>query len=328
MTSSKYQYLTDEDVAHFLKHGFVRIPACFTKEAAADFTRDVWTRLGVDPNDVSTWNREKVNMPSHGSVKTKEFAPKAWGAMCELLGGEDRIDPESGIWNDGFIVNMGKEEYRGMKVEPKKLDNWHVDGDFFVHFLDSPEQGLLVIPLWTDIVPNGGGTMICSDGIARIAEHLYNNPEGVLPRMQPRDQDPENPDKPSLQWYIDTIQPCSEFHEMTGNLGDVILMHPLMLHSASKNVLRTQRIITNPPVSLKEPFCFDREDGNYSIVEQKTIRDLGGEERARQWKRTRERAAVIPERLKIQNRMMEDEKRRLKEKEMGGLAARKAQVVV
>ena len=29
--------------------------------------------------------------------------------------------------------------------------------------------------------------------------------------------------------------PDESFHEMTGNKGDVILMHPLMLHSASKN---------------------------------------------------------------------------------------------
>lgn len=32
--------------------------------------------------------------------------------------------------------------------------------------------------------------------------------------------------------------PDDSFHEMTGNKGDVILMHPLMLHSASKNGLR------------------------------------------------------------------------------------------
>jgi hypothetical protein len=40
-----------------------------------------------------------------------------------------------------------------------------------------------------------------------------------------------------------------------------------MLHSASKNLLRIPRVITNPPVSLKEPFCFDREDPkDYSLV--------------------------------------------------------------
>lgn len=45
-------------------------------------------------------------------------------------------------------------------------------GDFFVHFLDSPEQALLVIPLYTDILPNGGATWICTEGPAKIGQWL------------------------------------------------------------------------------------------------------------------------------------------------------------
>ena len=52
------------------------------------------------------------------------------------------------------------------------LDGWHNDGDFFVHFLDSPEQALLVIPLWSDIESKGGGTAVCGDGIKHVAKHL------------------------------------------------------------------------------------------------------------------------------------------------------------
>ena len=33
-----------------------------------------------------------------------------------------------------------------------------------VHFLDSPEQALLVIPIYSDIKPEGGGTYICPEG--------------------------------------------------------------------------------------------------------------------------------------------------------------------
>ena len=47
-------------------------------------------------------------------------------------------------------------------------------GDFFIHFLDAPEQGLLVIPLFTDIYPNGGGTWICSEGPRRIGKWLVS----------------------------------------------------------------------------------------------------------------------------------------------------------
>jgi hypothetical protein len=36
----------------------------------------------------------------------------------------------------------------------------------------------------------------------------------------------------------------STFFEMTGKKGDVILMHPLMLHSVSKNALRKARMFS------------------------------------------------------------------------------------
>ena len=146
-------------------------------------------------------------------------------------------------------------------------------GDFFVHFLDSPEQGLLVIPLFTDILPNGGGTFVCPGGIDRVARWLvsfrwlspahthesqYDHPSGVMPRMSPI-EDPERWES-GLQWYTDAVQtmPDDAFHEMTGEVGDVILLHPLMLHSASRNGRRLPRIITNPPVALRHPFDFDR----------------------------------------------------------------------
>jgi hypothetical protein len=42
----------------------------------------------------------------------------------------------------------------------------------FLDVVDGPEQALLVIPLWSDIEPKGGGTAIACDGIKWIAKHL------------------------------------------------------------------------------------------------------------------------------------------------------------
>lgn len=205
-------------------------------------------------------------MPSHRTFDVSEFAPKAWAAICELCGGEDRIQPESRHWKDSLIVNLGTAEGEGRPVAPRDLPGWHVDGDFFVHYLDSPEQALLVTPLFTDIVPQGGGTVICPRGVDMIANWLHAHPQGVSPWMRPREADDFRKEK-NLDWYGDLLRtvPDDEFVEATGNVGDVYLMHPLMMHSATDNALRRVRIITNPPVSLKEPHCFDRADGNYSL---------------------------------------------------------------
>ena len=77
------------------------------------------------------------------------YIPQAWAAMCELLGGEDRIDPEKTAWNDSFIVNLGTVALGDANGTPPKqvddpaaLDNWHVDGDHFVSRL-WPTQAVL-----------------------------------------------------------------------------------------------------------------------------------------------------------------------------------------
>ncbi|KIM28616.1 hypothetical protein M408DRAFT_329381 [Serendipita vermifera MAFF 305830] len=336
MAPQSYKVLSPEDVDHFLRHGFVRIPQVLTPEQVSDFTSGLWTRLGYSPTDKTTWTTERINMPSHRSMALQDFAPKAWGAMCDLLGGEDRIDPSSAIWGDSFICNFGSQKWDEMNEKylagedgvdnpnnPKKLDNWHVDGDFFIHFLDSPEQGLLVIPLFSDVVNNGGATMVSPDGIGKLAKWLMDHPQGVLPRMKPVVESSsldEKGDHGALGWYQSVIQECEDFREMTGNAGDVVLMHPLMLHSASRNLLRTHRIITNPAVSLRSPFNLDREDpSEYSLVEQKTLRELAKiqgddslEKGLKGWKIVGERKRLIPERIRIQAEMRRKEEARLR----------------
>jgi len=174
MTQHQYKFITDAQVTHFMKHGYLRLESCFTPSQASAWTSTVWTRLAFSPTDKSTWTTERTNMPWHTRIPISTFAPKAWGAICEIVGGESRITESSKSWNDGFIVNLGSEENEGKEVDMKGLDGWHVDGDFFVHFLDSAEQGLLVIPLFTDIVENGGGTAICTDGLGKIVRYLVS----------------------------------------------------------------------------------------------------------------------------------------------------------
>ena len=292
----EYKYLTQDQIDHFMKHGYLRIPQAFSREKAASWTSTVWTRLGYDPNDKSTWLRDRINMPNHKFEPVRTFSPLAWGCICELLGGEDRVDDFSTKWSDGLIVNLGAPEWENNWQQPKELQNWHVDGDFFLHFLDSREQALLVIPVFTEIKPRGGGTMIAPEGIKMIAKHLYEHPEGVLP---------------GGFGALDKIQECEDFHEVTGSPGDVVLMHPLMMHSASRNALRIPRIITNPPVLLKEPFNFDRENPeDYSIVEKKTLKELGVDSLPG-WKIKGVRRVVVPERVRIQAEMRAQELKRL-----------------
>lgn len=236
--------------------------------------------------------------------------------MQDLLG-EGRIDEAHSTWGDSFILNLGTPELEGggRSSSPQELDNWHVDGDFFVHYLDSPEQALLVIPLFSDIQPRGGGTFISPDGIDLVAKYLAAHPEGVVPvpgqRLVPSTSAYEDPaDDPDSWSHMAAVKQCTRFAEMTGEVGDVVLLHPLMLHSASKNHIRAARVIINPPVSLKTPFNFGREHPNdFSLVELKTLRALGVDRL--EFMPTTERRRLLPRSQDAKNAMLEEEKRRL-----------------
>lgn len=320
MAIETYKFLTPEQIEHFMTYGWVSIPEAFTRQQAEIWTKDLWVRLGYDKEDPSTWVLEKINMPTINVVDVREFAPKAWGAICELSGGEDRVAEISRHWGDNFIVNFGKEKLKGRIVSPRDLDNWHVDGDNFIHHLDSPDQGLLIIPCITDVLENGGATYICPDGIKVVAQHLHDNPEGVTPYMARRGEEKKWHE---FQWFCDQIKDankCNLFQQMTGKCGDVVLMHPLMMHSASRNALHIPRIITNPFVCLKEPFNFNREDPReYSLIERKTLKELGVEALP-DWKIKGKRETLTPGREAIHERMKELELRRLAGEDVGPVA--------
>ncbi|KAF7318401.1 hypothetical protein HMN09_00349300 [Mycena chlorophos] len=306
--------LTPAERVHFLEHGFVHLQNCFSREAAETFTKDLWARIGMSPTDKSTWTGERIHMPSHNSVLVSDFAPKAWAAICELVGGEERIADEQKVWNDAFIVNLGVE---GQKPPAtfREFENWHVDGDFFIHFLDSPQQALLVIPIWSDIGVNGGGTAICTDGIGKVAKHLYEHPNGVTPWMDPKgtpEPPPESIDRLGFYRAIAQQAPDASFHEVTGQVGDVYLLHPLMVHSATRNITRVPRVITNPPVSLKEPFRLQRGSGPFSLVEQKTLNELGFPEGLEGWAVVGAREGFVSRRMKMQAELKAKEEERLR----------------
>jgi hypothetical protein len=298
--------LTPEQIEQFLTRGYVVVTECFTARAAAEYTETLWTRLGYDEHDPSTWTQPSVHMPTHRFIDVATFAPKAWRAVCELVGGEERISTEAPYrWNDAFIVNLWEgTDPPGTSDEPPPWEpasaaspGWHKDGDFFRHFLDSPEQGLLTLVLWSDVHHRGGATFVAADSVAPVARFLADHPEGIVP-----------PSGVGLGYpYEDLISQCHDFVEATGRVGDVYLLHPFILHAKSRNSLRRPRFITNPPLTLAEPMAFDRPDP--SPVERAVLRALGVDRYT--FTATAAREEIVPERVLRQRAMKLDEDRRL-----------------
>ena len=237
-----YRELTGEQVRHFLERGYVVLEQVLSLKLAEEWRSFAFERLGYDPDDPATWAEERIHMPTMNRRRVAEVAPRAWAAICDLVGGEGRIKSAADYsYGDGFIINFGLGAGQAWQPPSPAVAGWHKDGDFFRHFLDSPEQGLLGIVIWSDIGPPSGGTLAAPDSVAPIARRLAEHPEGLLP---------------AEAGLGELIHQCSDFEELTGRAGDVVLLHPYVLHSASCNPSGRPRFITNPNVTLAEPMNF------------------------------------------------------------------------
>lgn len=289
------QTLTEAEVQHFIDHGYVVVKHCFSREFAKEYVDFAYKRLGYDPADPATWEQAMIHMPAYHHFKIKEVSPRAWGATCDLLGGENRIKNPEQAWGDGFIVNFRNGADREWEAPSAEIKGWHVDGDHFIHFLDSGEQGLLQVVVWQDIQHKGGGTLIAPDSIKPVAELLLAHPEG----LDPYDKG----------WGGIAAQ-CREFVETIGEAGDVVMLHPLMLHASSQNVSGIPRFMTNPCIPLKDPLNLNRDNpDDFSPVELGILKALGTDRI--DFKPTVERQNVVPERVRLQQKMLEEEKQRV-----------------
>jgi len=275
MPDKQYRVLTDEQVQHFLEHGYVVVKGCVVPELAQRWTDRAYGRLGYDKQDPTSWEKDIAWMYPENRLPVREVSARAWDAICDVVGGEDRVEDavleveghfsaiNSFEWSDAFIINFNRGADQPWQPPSAESGGWHKDGDYFRHFLNSREQALLTIVLWSNVAHQGGGTFIAPDSIGHIARFLAERPEGVKPGGIPFQQ---------------IIGQCSEFVEVTGDIGDFVILHPFMLHTSSQNVLSVPRFMSNPPVVLKEQMDLNRPDvEDFSLLEQVTLRNLGVE---------------------------------------------------
>ena len=282
-----YRCLTDAMAEQFVRDGYIHLPAALDRDFADAQVNRAFAALGYDRQDPSTWVEPRLHLPARTHWPVAEIAPRARDAIADLLGGDEERFHEP-KWADAFIFNfhLGQEQ----PEHPPSIERggWHKDGDFFRHFLDSPEQALLVFVCWTDVVPRGGPTYIAPESVGVVARDLAAHPEGYRPEQMPI----------RTRW----MPQCSRFVAATARAGDVYLLHPFMLHSASANAIRAPRVISNPPVSLKQPMRFDRERAaDHSLVERAVLRALGVERLA--FSPTAERQRIVPERIRRQEEL-------------------------
>ncbi|HYE04685.1 MAG TPA: phytanoyl-CoA dioxygenase family protein [Planctomycetota bacterium] len=227
--------LTPDQVAEFEERGFVALRHAFSTVVAARIRAAIWRKLELDPDHPSRWTKALIHLrecfwgtPFAGAV-TGRFT----GAVDDLLG--------PGRWKTIEHMGWWPVAFPGFETpdDDDVVADWHVDGGHFHHRLLGPEQGLLPLFLFSDIGPEDGGTQLVDGSHLAIARALAAaEPAGLAMADLSR---------------IARGLPRTRVTRVVGRAGDVILIHPFVVHARSPNLGTRVRFIANPQVSMRFP---------------------------------------------------------------------------
>lgn len=281
-----YRVLSEEQTEQFIERGWTQVEAAFPRDralAAQDFLWDRLAERGVRREDRATWTEPIVHIQE--TYSDPVFQACATERLADAV--EDLVGP--GRWNGRdrtgnwgwWPVNFGKGSDAPWDVP---TTGWHWDGQHFRHHVDSPEQGLLLLCMFSEIGPRGGGTLVAEGSHRIVARLLRRHPEGMEHRdaiatclrrhpwlaeltgnAPPTEQD-------RVARFMDRTERDADglslrVVEITASPGDVFLCHPFLIHAASPNHSGVPRFMCNRTTPLRERMHLEGPDADRSPVE-------------------------------------------------------------
>lgn len=284
------QVLTPQQIEQFITRGWTKVEAAFPREQGVKVQEFLWHKLavrGVIRDEPNTWRKpmESINESYDGSPFDECATARLAAAVSDLVGaGRWIAERETGWWG-WWPVNFSVGADREWDVPSGQ---WHIDTPDDGTFITAPDQGSLAICLFSDLAPRGGGTLICEGSHQVAIRFMKENPNltqnefnRACPQSHPylralteRDGDTERVARFMDESVIDDWGTSLRVVEITGNAGDVFLAHPFLFHSPSSNHSGTPRFMCNRKTPLFEPMQLEREDGDYSALEESIRRAL------------------------------------------------------
>ncbi len=243
--------LSREQKQTFFSRGFVHLPG-IAGTRASEFEAFVWARMeelhGIRQDDRATWNRPGpwVGMKNFKDAELLQSFTTAdlCSAIDALLGPGNWKKPRH--WG-GFLVNLPKSEEEGLWYIP--TSGWHVD----YHYTHDPEPlfGLRVFSFLSNVEPQGGGTLVVSGSHRVVADYVRtlstekrsagyakvrDRMHASLPWFQRLTEGNERgPNRiPTLMEESGRVGDVEvRVEQLCGKPGDVVLMHPWVVHTGS-----------------------------------------------------------------------------------------------
>lgn len=284
---SNHKQLSRDEVELFMKEGCLVVPDVFSKETASKIIPLVCAELRLDMNDQSTWPRHLVALQKILQKKKTSTLPQdllkftpvvvlrkeletelldeiyteRYNGIINELCGHGRWQMRKGIGHWPILFPL----FQGQPWQPLE-GGWHLDGDFQYLSLTSGDWGLILMHLFTDIQQGGGGTAV------RLGSHHYT--ARILAEA--------GPDGLEREEIIPRVLAATKHlpvREITGNNGDLIIMHPWIIHTSSLNTGDQLRIAANKHISLYTPMNFKRNKrSDFSPVELTVVDSIAGQD--------------------------------------------------
>ena len=247
------------EVEQFIEDGFVILRRAFPREMAEDCRRFLWDYIGSWQN-CRTDAQAKIAISAgfHEPPFDPVLTPRMSEAFDQIAGrgrwvgsGRHFLQDASG---GGQWIQIGYGFWHILLPGFPGPGGWHID------HLNTGHQGLVRLCLFSDIGPDDGGTPMVRGSHKEVARA---GGAEVLSGMAPRVGLWKRLKEASL---LDP-DPRRIVH-VTGEAGDVALMHPLLVHGFGPNRGNRIRFACNPLLPLTEPIRLERSDGDYSAIEE------------------------------------------------------------
>jgi ectoine hydroxylase-related dioxygenase (phytanoyl-CoA dioxygenase family) len=253
---------TDEQTPeHFRAHGWMRVRGAFSADDAAAMRAAVWRALGeagIRPDDRSTWTKDR---PEHLQHVKDDPAFQAVGSARLLTAVDAALEGQSyerpKHWGACFLAFPTTEAW----TVPSS--GWHSDANYLSAL--SPPAGVRTHALFGDVARRAGGTLIVAGSHRLVHQYFEDHPpppgtRGAEYRRLLRG----HPYVAALHADGDAHERAARFMrhveehagialqvvENTGAAGDVILLHPLVLHVATPNNGSSPRFLLSGGVDL------------------------------------------------------------------------------
>jgi len=247
--------LSAEDIASFMRDGFVRIDGAFSRETAEEARSILWEATGCDPNDRSTWTQPVIRLAQFGQRPFREAVntPVLHRAFDQLVG--------RGRWLPRHT--LGTFPVRFPSNSAPGDDGWHIDPSFghenpdFMEWranICSQGRTLLTLFLFSDVGVDDAPTRIRAGSHLDIARQLAPAGEAGLTLRE---------------LAADGFASSANRREVwaTGAAGTVYLCHPFLVHAAQRHRGIAPRFMAQPPLLPRESISIHRSNGDYSPVE-------------------------------------------------------------